>query len=78
MRRIFGCLRINSTIQHIPVRIISTRERQGRPGLLCLVQYYVVCLPLHDNGTTAKLTAVVTKHGQWLYMYDRAIRCATS
>ena len=29
MRRIFGCLRINTIISRIPVRIISMRERQG-------------------------------------------------
>jgi len=54
MRRIFGCLRINSIISRIWVRIIriSTRERQGHIYQHAMPAVRLYCRPKESDADT--------------------------
>jgi len=52
MRRIFGCLRINSIIPRIPLRINCTRERQGH-----IYQHAVPTVRLYSSRFSGFMSA---------------------
>ena len=65
MRRIFGCLRINLIIPRIPVRIISTRERQGH-----IYQHAVPEVGLYSS----RFFGFMSAHNRWHHARHTADR----
>ena len=63
MRRIFGCLRINSIISRIPVRIISMPERQGQQTDCTLAASLVSCQ--HRTDGTTHVTRQIDSDSGW-------------